>query len=86
MFGKVARLENTNVLRKLVFEDNSCNFKQISERGRGRPRKIWHEEIGKVLKKMFNNDEERDEYIVNAKPWKRRIWHCTEICHDAFKN
>ena len=45
LFGEIARLPNEDVVRQTVFHEDGIDIKLALDKRRGRPRKIWNQEI-----------------------------------------
>ena len=45
LFGEIARLPNEDVVRQTIFHEDGIDIKLALDKRRGRPRKIWNQEI-----------------------------------------
>ena len=52
LFGRIALMDNHNILRPFVFVDNSFSKPQSAPRRRGRPRMCWVDELHKIATRI----------------------------------
>ena len=81
LYGKIARLLSTALIRKLVLQENEYTALKITDRKQGRPRLQWASELEKIVENMLPEAANRERYFLNKELWTSKVWQFTELYH-----
>ena len=78
LLGKIARQDDSNILRRIVFEDGSIDLRPLSsKRRRGRPRKAWAPELYAIAKRIAVTSQNLKNLWANSatarEGWNRAV-------------
>ena len=72
LFGEIARLPNEDVVRQTVFHENGINIKLALDKRRGRPRKVWNQEIN-ALAMQCSQGFDLHDMVMDKQRWATHV-------------
>ena len=72
LFGRIAPLPNEDVVRQTVFHENGINIKLALDKRRGRPRKVWNQEIN-ALAMQCSQGFDLNDMVMDKQRWAAHV-------------